>query len=239
MIPSLEKIKNPPAKLFIGFSDITALHAYFNKKWGWATIHGPVLNSMHKKEIVRRDVEEIKKVVFGEVTELNFSNLKPLSKNKTLKNETITGSLLGGNLAVFASLLGTPYFPDLKGKILFFEDVGERGYRVDRLLVQLEQAGVLKGVKAMVLGPFTQAEDPDGKTRVRQIFNKFSERQKFPVMSGVESGHGVRLRSVPLNAPAQLEIQGSGQVSLRCATGVNANKVIKTKNCMSNAKRNK
>lgn len=218
ILPALERLKPTCNKYFIGFSDITSLHAFFNSQYNWKTLHGPNIGSFTQKEVARSDENELKRIIFGKQSEIEFKKLKVLNKDWN-KKLIISSQVFGGNLAVFASLIGTRYLPDLRGKLLFFEDVGERGYRIDRLLVQFEQSGLLKGVRGIVLGTFLGGNDHDGKSKVMAAWKQFASRQKFPVLSGVEAGHGRRLRVMPLNTAASLSIESSGKAKLTCKSG--------------------
>ena len=213
----LDRLKKPGSpKIFIGLSDITSLHLYFSEKWNWSTLHGPNLNGLQTKGVAQKDVSELKKLLFGLQDKVVFSKMKVLAPTKSQK---IKASVTGGNFVVVSSLIGTPYMPETRGKLLFFEDVSERGYKIDRLLVQWEQAGLFKGVRGIVLGPFLGGKDPDGKDRVKSVWKKFAEKKKFPVLWGVESGHGKRQRAVPFNTPTTLEIDSSGRGVMTCLSG--------------------
>ncbi|MDB5298169.1 MAG: putative muramoyltetrapeptide carboxypeptidase, partial [Phycisphaerales bacterium] len=121
----------------------------------------------------------------------------------------VAGDVVGGNLSLWASLAGTPWQPDARGKILFFEEVGERLYRVDRMVVQLEQAGMFDGAVAVMLGDFTDCGDEsptmaggDGRPAVPlrpvvpladglgEAFGRVARRLGVPLATGLPVGHG-------------------------------------------------
>jgi muramoyltetrapeptide carboxypeptidase len=164
LLPFLEKAtlrKKPAKKTLLGYSDATALLEFVRTRWGWNTIHAPMpslrtfsllksdeLNSMNSliHHLCRK--EKLKSPVF---------DLKPIFVPKTFKG--VQAPIVGGNLAVWNSLIGTKYVGNARGKILFFEDVSENAARINRMIHHLEQSGGLKGVKAVVLGDFLDCND--------------------------------------------------------------------------------
>jgi muramoyltetrapeptide carboxypeptidase len=167
------------APLLVGFSDITALHAL----WAKAEV-----GSLHGSMVAQ----------LGRVTEPLFERfvaaLEGRFPNGWTGLEAITpgraeGILLGGNLAVLCALLGTSTFPQLDDTVLFLEDIGERPYRVDRMLTSLREAGVLANVRAVVLGAFVQADPgPDGVTACAVLRERLSDLG-VPVLMGLAAGH--------------------------------------------------
>ncbi len=107
-----------------------------------------------------------------------------------------------------------PWHIDESGAILFFEDIGERGYRVDRELMLLKQHGVLKKVKAMVFGDFIGGEEPNGGNRVWPVIERFAQEQKFPVFKGLKAGHGKNKMAIPFNTKAVLRCGKKGELTI-------------------------
>lgn len=175
--------KNP--KWVIGFSDITAIHNALHQL-KYKSIHGimPIqLSSNNKKTAIA--IETLHQALFGEKLEtiIPASNANKIGSTK--------GILVGGNLSLIQSLLGTPYQINPKGKILFLEEVGEYKYRLDRLLQSLKLAGYFEGLKGMVIGGFTDTKEneiPFGKTYQEIILDTVSEYD-FPVIFDVPAGH--------------------------------------------------
>src|SRR5262249_21726067 len=150
-------------------------------------------------------------VVFGERNSVEFKDLQPRN-SAAQKARSIRGTTMGGNLTVIQSLIGTGFLPSLKGSILFFEDVDERGYRLDRMFVHLAQAGIFNGVKAIVLGQFTGGNEPmpkgsdsPVKNHVPWAIENLAESQKIPVFSGIPVGHGPLQWPLPLGAPGEIK----------------------------------
>lgn len=186
------------APLLVGFSDVTALHAI----WAHArvaSLHASMVASLGRVDdaLFERFCAALEDRYAPRVTELT-----PLATG------TAEGTLLGGNLAVLAALLGTPLFPPLTDSVLFLEDVGERPYRVDRMLTSLRNAGVLEGVRGIVLGAFVQG-DPgaDGVTLVDVLRERLSDLG-VPVVMGCPAGHIDDNLELPLGRRVTLDATG-------------------------------
>jgi rhodanese-related sulfurtransferase len=120
----------------------------------------------------------------------------------------VDGVLAGGNLALLAALAGTAYAPDLRGTILVLEDVGEAVYRVDRMLQQLRMAGMLDGVRALVFGHCTDCpeEGEDGARTLDVVLTELADALRVPCLAGVPVGHLDDQWTLPLGAPATLDV---------------------------------
>ena len=224
LLPRLRRLRAPAcAKLFVGLSDITSLHLFLNQAWGWATVHGPVLERLGKKTLPGSCVKEMRELVVGRARAVMFKGLRPLNKialgTGSSRAREISGLVTGGNLITLQSSLGTELEWRTRGRILFIEDIGERAYRVDRVLEQFRQAGMLSGIKAIVIGDFTGGKDPDGVDRVPDVIKRFAETVSVPVVSGLKSGHGPVQRPVPFGTPAKLKLV-SGRAELVVHSGV-------------------
>ena len=149
--------KNP--KTLVGYSDATALLNVARQQWGWRTIHAMMPGGREFSESSQRELDRALDLVARQNRPAPQKLRWIVPPEGRRKAEGIRGSVFGGNLTVLASLVGTPYFPDLKGSILFLEDVDEALYRIDRYALQLRLSGVLQGVRAIVLGEFTRCED--------------------------------------------------------------------------------
>ncbi len=191
LLPALEKLRRPSqAKWLIGMSDITALNAFLWQTWGWPSLHGPVLERLsHPTETVRpRDAKETWELLRGEPgrAALSLRALNPAAKNL----QSLKGVALGGNLVTYMALLGTRFWPMGPGQILFFEEIGERGYRIDRLLTQWSQSEVFKGVRAVVFGSVSGGFEPNSASSLfRPVLRRFAEEVKIPIFTGFPFGH--------------------------------------------------
>jgi muramoyltetrapeptide carboxypeptidase len=183
-------IKRNP-KIFVGYSDITALQMAFLQKANLVTFAGPMLAvdfneeiSTFTEEFFWRLVTSNKKI--GRIKNPNDEKLYHLKKGSAI------GQIVGGNLALLVSLMGTQYFPEVRNKMLLLEDNGEAPYRLDRLLNQLRIAKVFDKVNGVVLGAFTDCKelDPDKKTlTLGEIIEDYFTQLKKPVVYNFQHGH--------------------------------------------------
>jgi muramoyltetrapeptide carboxypeptidase len=199
-------------KPIVGFSDGTVLLALAAKA-GVAAIHGPVVTQL------ARLPKDDHLALFSL---LESAEPRPLLAGlETLCPGSATGPLVGGNLEVFSRLLGTPLVPDLDGAILFLEEVGERPYRIDRLLTYLELAGVFAAVSGVVVGQLVACEEP-AQSRVASpvasaVVRERLGRLRIPVVMGAEVGHGGRNQSLPYGVRVSLDAQAGTLVGLESA----------------------
>ena len=164
LLPLLEKAtrkKKPKKKTFLGYSDSTALMEFMRTRWGWDTIHAP-MPSLRTFSLLQPGewnflMDSIRHSCLKKPVYPVRFELEPVYLPKKFKN--LEAPVVGGNLAVWNSLLGTPYVGNARGKILFFEEISENVARINRFVHHLEQAGGFKGVKAVVLGDFTDCND--------------------------------------------------------------------------------
>ncbi len=200
LINELKKLEKPKTeKIFIGFSDITALHLFLSQNWKWKTIHAPGLGELLNPN---RDPENIRKTL--EILDKNqkFAKLHSLKllNPAQYKGKKITGGMTGGNLTMVQTSLGTPWQIKTRGKILFLEDVNEKGYHVDRALNHLKQAGVLKNVKAIIFGDFANP----GDDKVDFALQRFAAEMPVPVFKTDEFGHGIKNYPIIYNSKSEI-----------------------------------
>lgn len=217
-LPNLANLKKPSqVKLFWGYSDATTLHVFFNQKWNWPTIHGPLLDRLGSRPTDAHMRNSLQNLLSGESQAMVFEGLRPMN-SAAKKRRQIKAPVIGGNMTVLASSVGTPWAFKAKKRILFLEDTGERAYRIDRMLQQFHQSGAIDGIAALILGDFLGAPDKDGITRVPELWEQFAKSVSFPVLSGVPAGHGEGQMPVPLNTGACLSL--GLDPSLACPTGI-------------------
>ncbi len=206
LLPALARLRKPAKnKLFIGYSDITSLHTFLNAVWGWPTIHGPVLDRFGRGEHGVKETRELKRMIFGIAGHIEFVGLTPMN-SAARKRRTVKGSVVGGNLATMQSSLGTPWDARPRSQIVFFEDQGERPHRLDRMLTQMKQAGYFDGVKAVVFGNFLFSSNKDKKLAFTDVLPRFAASVDFPVLKGVDVGHGKIQRPLPFLTSAELSL---------------------------------
>jgi muramoyltetrapeptide carboxypeptidase len=215
LVPELARVKRPagPPKLFIGLSDITTLHVFLNQQWNWPTVHGPLLDRLGAGRAQPKYEREMKRFIFGEMSDITFDKLKPLNERAAGRGR-VRGPVSGGNLITLQSSLGTLAPWSTKGRILFFEDIGERGYRVDRVLDQFRQIGYFTKAKAVIFGQFIGGNEADGTTRLPAVLKRFAEGLKIPVFSGLASGHDKIQRPLPFETDAVLELGDRGTLTV-------------------------
>lgn len=199
LIPELVKVKQPSnAKLFVGMSDITALHLFLQQQWQWPVLHA----ALSQDKFTAESIAAVKSVLFGETKKIAFQGI-PLNASAE-KNHEIDAIITGGNLCILQTSIGTDWQIDAKDKIIFIEEVGERGYRVDRMLQQLRQANLLKKVKAIILGDFTKSEEANGTSLVKPVLERFAKECNIPVVQITGVGHGATNFPLALGVKANL-----------------------------------
>ena len=216
LVEPLMRLTPPPRrKLFVGYSDATTLHYLLNQHWKWPSLHGPLLDRLGSGGVSGAELEELTGVLFGKLTEVRFSSLEPLNAAARSKR-VLCARVFGGNLTVLQTTIGTPLERRPRA-ILFLEDVGERGYRVDRMLQHLLQAGVFRGVRAVVFGTFVGGVEPDGRTLVPAVLHRFAREQSFPVLRGLPAGHGDVQRPVFFGTRAVLACGTAPRLTIETA----------------------
>lgn len=204
LLPMIEKMRIPKEKkLLIGLSDISSLHAILNQKWNFPTLHGPLLDRLALNTLKPENIHELQQVLENPGYVAAFENLVPINKAAE-KNKKIKAGIVGGNLMVVTSTLGTKSQLKTANRILFLEELSERSYRIDRCLQQMKQAGLFKAVKAVVFGDFTNCDEPNKDNHVHQVLESFFKTLNIPAFRGIESGHGEIQRPVFFNTEAHL-----------------------------------
>lgn len=161
ILPLLDRLakkyrKPVPRKLLAGYSDSTALLEYVRTRWGWSTLHAPMPGLRQFCLLPENEFQPLVSMLRGESPKVSWP-LGFWGAPRPLK--AVTAPLVGGNLSVWTSLIGTPYAGQARGKIVFFEDVDENLYRVDRMVQQVMASGSLRGARAIVLGNFSGCRD--------------------------------------------------------------------------------
>ena len=216
LVGPLLRLKPPRRrKLFIGYSDATTLHYLLNQHWKWPSLHGPLLDRLGSGTVRADELEELQAALFGELGQTTFSGLTPLNA-AARSRKTLVSKVFGGNLTVLQTIVGTA-LEHRPRAILFLEDVGERGYRVDRMLQHLSQAGVFRSVRAVVFGAFVGGRESDGRTLVPAVLERFAREQRFPVLMGMQAGHGEHQRPVFFGTRATLACGASPRLTIATA----------------------
>lgn len=212
--------QNP--KVFIGYSDITAIHHAIFKKTGLISFHGPVGASDF--------TDYTKKHVMQVVTETTPTlKIDPCRDNEILENNTYhsyiinegtaEGQLIGGNLTLVASLIGTPYDVSYKNKLVFLEDVGETPYRIDRMITQMISAGKFDNIKGIILGVFLNCEtkERNNSLTLKEMLEDRLQRLNIPIIYGMSFGHISNQFTLPLGIKARLNTEDKSITLLESA----------------------
>jgi muramoyltetrapeptide carboxypeptidase len=206
-------------KPVIGFSDITALLNAITRRAGVVTFHAPVARAA-----MPRFSREHFELVLGSARAAGRLKRLPAPPDVLVPQEnrivplvagTAEGPLAGGNLTLLHCLIGTPYFPDLNGAILFLEDVGEDLYNIDRILAHLRMIGALQSVAGVLVGRFTQLDraSRDGALGFDEVLATYLEPLGVPVAYGFPVGHLEAQWTIPLGVRARLDA-AAGEVDL-------------------------
>jgi muramoyltetrapeptide carboxypeptidase len=232
LLPILHDLTNrhrpPKKKLLIGYSDVTVLHEFFRAHWNWSTLHA-VMPAAHgflqcPPQQWAATISAIR----------HQPNIEPWSPHRlefiaNPPSTPIEAPLIGGTLTLWAALCGTPHQPSAQNKILFFEDLAETWYRIDRMVTQLLQAGAFDGARAIVLGDFKdcndentlvrKAHDSNEKIPLRRVYSQrecmqetfghLANKLNIPIALSLPVGHGPNFWPLPLGAEYRLSREGS------------------------------
>jgi muramoyltetrapeptide carboxypeptidase len=185
-------------KAIIGYSDVTALHAAVQRKCRLVTYHAPT---------ARETLADFSRDSFRRALVEQVDSCGVASGAREINAGVAEGRLVGGNLAVLASLCGTPFAPDLSDGILILEDINEPVYRIDRMLQQLKLSGALNGCKAIVFGECVGCkEDAGGGGRpFDEVLGEIAHALGVPCLAGIPIGHVAEQWTIPLGAMAKLD----------------------------------
>jgi len=185
--------KNP--KVFVGFSDVTALLTVFYSRCGLVGFHGPMVATLATA------TPKARKALYGAVA--SAEKIRLTSQHAVVvRTGTASGPVLGGNLTTLSHLLGTPFAPVFKGQILILEEINEAPYRLDGMLMQMKLAGCFEGLAGLVLGAFINCGSQKG---VYEIAADIFREAKFPVLAGFSFGHVRGNPTIPIGMKATLD----------------------------------
>ncbi len=200
----VEQIRKNP-KWFGGYSDVTALHTFFNQICGFETYHCTMPSTEPSPDDFT--LKYLKDALFGNLSG-KFSY--PENQNpQSLVPGKASGILCGGNLSLLAASLGTPWEIDTRDKILFLEDIGEKTYRVDSMLTQLRNAGKFRNCAGIILGAWTDCppEYPEKTLLLPEIFEQLIVPAGKPAIMDVACGHVLPTLSLPLGRMCTLDAE--------------------------------
>jgi muramoyltetrapeptide carboxypeptidase len=201
-----EKLIGQCPKIFIGYSDMTALSLYFYRRFGWVTFHGP----MAAKDLAGGKDHYDRDTLLKAIT-----SASPLGEIESNRTEMLSqgaggrasGRIVGGCLSLISAMMATPDELDTRGSILFLEDTATRPYAIDRMLTQLKLAGKFAEVRGIVFGEMTDCfQHADQGYRIQDVLAECVADLNVPVMFGLPSGHSPRGNlTLPLGVTATLD----------------------------------
>ncbi len=196
-------------KIFIGFSDVTALLLAIHQQAGLVTFHGPTTFSTlneYSQDSFKRALFSTEAI--GKLTNPDPENtFRPAHRIRTVYPGTASGRLVGGNLSLIAATMGTPYEIETEDRILFLEDVAEDNYRIDRMLTQLYLANKFEKVKGIIWGECRRCDDNFDTSiySVGEVIDNILQPLQIPVISGLTIGHTADKLTLPLGVLAKLD----------------------------------
>lgn len=199
---NFEKFKMNP-KWVIGYSDVTAFHNHLHNL-GFETIHGMMGTSMQfDLEENKQSIETLRKALFGEPLSYQISSSKYNIEGNT------TGALVGGNLSILASMLGSKSQLHTDGKILFIEEIGEYKYAIDRMLQSLKRAGYFNNIKGLIVGDMSNIRKNTTKwgSPIEQLILDAVSEYNFPILFGFPAGHEVDNRAMIMGREIRMNVQ--------------------------------
>lgn len=193
-------------KPFLTFSDVSALQWLLFKRHEFVTFSGPLAVEWDGavSEATRRQAI---RVLCGEFDGDLLADLPKVNVAVVREGGEISGRIMPGNLTMMTTLLGTPYIPDLRGAVLLIEDVNEPPHRVDRLLFHLHNAGILKELRALLVGDFGTEFDPARDDALRTSLQDATRGTEYPVVMGLPFGHGPERMTLPVGVPVIFSVE--------------------------------
>jgi muramoyltetrapeptide carboxypeptidase len=189
-------------KWVVGFSDITVLHAALLKN-ELVSVHGSMAAAFNKEEKGEPYVKSLQAILEGKKNDIECD------AHALNQKGIVTAPLVGGNLCLIAHLIGSSLQMDTKGKILFIEDIGETHYNVDRMLIQMKQAGMFHEVAGVIVGGFTDMKDKEDNflgISINELIHSHLSNLQVPIAYGFPISHGLENYSVKEGATYRFEV---------------------------------
>lgn len=199
----LDLIRNNP-KIIMGYSDLTSLLNYITEHTGLVTYHGLMGYSTWNEFAVSEFKAQLEQTQPARTLK---NPVKDRSNLVTYSSGNAYGSIIGGNLSVIASMIGTQDRLNFKDKLLFLEETHEEPYRIDRLLYQLQSAGIFDEISGLILGQFSncEAENPEESFSIVEVLEGYFSDFRVPAYGGASIGHVINKFILPLGARAKID----------------------------------
>lgn len=221
LLPELDyNLISANPKVFVGYSDITALHITITQQTGLVTFHGPMVASDMNSGLSEYTRNYLTRAVASPYPLGLINNPPSAAEPMFITPGTAAGELTGGNLSLIAATLGTPYEINTQGKILCLEEVGEAPYRIDRMLTQLLLAGKLQAAAGIVFDVCADCDtdtDPPNFT-VEEVLRDRLEELNKPVLYKLYFGHTSDKATIPFGIKATLSTEAGGLIVMESAT---------------------
>jgi muramoyltetrapeptide carboxypeptidase len=185
-------------KIFVGYSDVSILLNWLLEECGLVAFHGPMVAMEMAGGLEGRSADFFWGTLLGEKREWQ------LHLEETIRPGFVEAEMMGGCLSTIVTTLGTPYEIQTTGMILFLEDIGEKPYRIERMLTHLKMAGKLSGIAGLVFGSFTRCEGEEGRG-LREIIQDLFRDAPYPVVAGLAAGHGDENLLLPFGVKMALD----------------------------------
>jgi muramoyltetrapeptide carboxypeptidase len=191
-------------KIFVGFSDITALHMALLRRARLLSFAGPMVAAEMEQPMDDSTATAFWPLIASQSA---GGRIRPsmLAASRPIRPGRAEGALVGGNLAVLMSLMGTPYEPRWDGTILFLEDVGENVYKIDRMLSQLRNARVLSRIAGVLLGQFSSIPEDAPNRDLEDVLREYLLPLRIPILADIPFGHIVPKLTLPMGARVRLD----------------------------------
>lgn len=198
LLPYLREDLLNRAKIFAGYSDVTVLLNWLLRRYGLVTFHAPMVAMDFAQGLGQRSKEQFWATLTGELRGWQ------VELGEVIRPGRAQAAMAGGCLSLLVTTLGTPYEIDVAGKLLFLEDVGEKPYRIERMLTHLKMAGKLDGLAGVVCGDFTECTG-EGPRDVRRVIAEIFKTASYPVVMGFPAGHGRENLTLPFGVAMALD----------------------------------
>ena len=202
LLQHLDGVLGRQAKIFVGYSDITVLLNWLRQFRGLVTFHAPMVGMDLARGLSKRARQHFWEVLTG------TRDRWEVKLGEVISAGTVEAEMMGGCLSLLVTTLGTPYEIDTRGKILFLEDIDEKPYRVERMLIHLKMAGKFDSVGGVVFGDFTHCSG-DGPRDIRQVIRELFHNARYPVVMGLAAGHGEENLALPFGVKMSLSTDGA------------------------------